>query len=57
MTKGGISDIMNNMLRYAKRILTKELWAKARAAALVTGKTFSNWLGEAIQEKLDKEKK
>lgn len=47
---------MDNMIKYTKQMLDKELWAKVRVAALLSQKKLSQWIAEAVQEKLEKEK-
>lgn len=32
--------------------IDKELWLRARSAAVAEGKTITNWIAEAIEEKL-----
>jgi len=46
---------MDERTHYMKTIITKELWNQAKACAMFSNKGISEWLGEAIQEKIDRE--
>ena len=45
---------MKDKLEQAKKRIPKELWLKARAQAILEGKTVADWVCEAIREKLSK---
>lgn len=48
---------MDNKVYYMKKIFPPDLWTKARIAALASGKKLTEWLTEAVEEKLNKENK
>jgi hypothetical protein len=45
--------MIDNKVNYIKKIIPDDLWKKARAAALTENKTISEWITEAIKEKLN----
>ena len=40
-----------------KNDISEELWNRLKAACIISKKRISDWLTEAVQEKLDREKK
>lgn len=44
--------MQDSTTRYIKKLIPKETWHKARAAAILENKTISEWLTETIEEKV-----
>ena len=40
----------DSSVRYTKKLIPKEVWRKARAAAILEGKTLAQWLTEVIEK-------
>jgi len=53
--KYGYGQNIDERTHYIKTIITKELWNQAKACALLKKQKLREWLGEAIQEKIDRE--
>jgi len=48
---------LDELTRYVKKRIPKELWLEARSVAIKKGKTITDWMIEAIQEKIKRESK
>jgi hypothetical protein len=48
---------LDEITRYVKKRIPKELWLEARSLAVKKGKTVTNWMIEAIKEKIARENK
>lgn len=49
-------DKLDNMKRYAARLVDKEIWKQARISALNQGISLAEWINRAFKSQLESEK-